>query len=249
MKNIKVAGIGLQKTGTSSLAIALEILGFSTKHFVPEMICRSYYKEGAPQCELIDFNLENKFQILEKYDAVTDTPVCFPEIYKKLDEQYENIKFIYTTRYIGGWLKSVETHSHKKRYQEKFKKRLNTYKHYNPDVDLVFSCDSIGFIEYMYKVPYRKLSAQAFKAAYISHQNEVFDYFKSREKDLLVIDLGKDEPWPKLCEFLGKEIPNTSFPHKGKTPSAFARYLQRKTPDAIKQRMPNRLKDNIKRYL
>jgi hypothetical protein len=79
----KVWGIGLSRTGTTTLAYALEILGFKSGHFV----------------------LPRYF---DNYDAVTDVTVSVR--YKDLDRRYPGSKFILTTREIEGWLASYERH-------------------------------------------------------------------------------------------------------------------------------------------
>ena len=43
MANAKIFGIGLSKTGTSSLSEALEILGYSTVHFPSTLSEIAYY--------------------------------------------------------------------------------------------------------------------------------------------------------------------------------------------------------------
>jgi len=85
MKNIKIFGIGLSRTGTSSLTYALRILGYKACHF--------------PR----DLNTS-----LEEYDALTDTPIA--RDYKRLDVLYPGSKFILTVRDIPSWLKSMEKH-------------------------------------------------------------------------------------------------------------------------------------------
>lgn len=85
MKNSKIFGIGLSRTGTSSLTHALRILGYSACHF--------------PK------NLKNA---LENYEALTDTPIA--KNFKELDKLYPNSKFILTIRDMNNWLKSMKTH-------------------------------------------------------------------------------------------------------------------------------------------
>ena len=51
---------------------------------------------------------------------------------------------------------------------------------------------------------------------YDKHNNEVKDYFKGRPDKLLTINVVGGDGWEKLCNFLGKPIPETPFPHKNK---------------------------------
>lgn len=85
METPKIFGVGLSRTGTSSLTYALRILGYSAKHF--------------PQDPL---------SMAKEYDALTDTTVA--RDYKKLDKLFPNSKFILTVRDMDSWLRSVEAH-------------------------------------------------------------------------------------------------------------------------------------------
>ena len=82
----KVFGIGLSKTGTTSLNAALEILGYKSIHYPP---------------------LDQLFSLLSSNDAATDTPVacCF----KELLQIYPDAQFIYTQRDQDAWLQSARS--------------------------------------------------------------------------------------------------------------------------------------------
>ena len=103
---MKIFGIGLSKTGTSSLAHALEILGYRTKDY-PGI---QHYVPG--DLSSIDPS------VLEHYDALTDTPI--PSFYRKLDQAYPGAKFILTVRDMDGWLLSC-----KKQFTENHARAMN----------------------------------------------------------------------------------------------------------------------------
>jgi len=92
--NHKIFGIGLSKTGTTSLAQALGILGYKTKDY-PGI---ENYRAG----DLSSVDLE----VIDAYDALTDTPI--PSFYRELDAKYPGSKFILTVRDRDGWLKSCK---------------------------------------------------------------------------------------------------------------------------------------------
>lgn len=81
----KIFGIGLSRTGTSSLTQALIELGYKSVHYPP---------------------LKHIFDVMEKYQAATDTTVAL--MYQELDKKYPNSKFILTMRDVGEWLKSCK---------------------------------------------------------------------------------------------------------------------------------------------
>lgn len=85
----KIIGIGMSKTGTTSLHQALTQLGFNSKHH--------------PHREEI---FEGDFRWLDRYDAVCDAPVV--PYYPQLDEAYPGSKFILTVRDVDEWLESTK---------------------------------------------------------------------------------------------------------------------------------------------
>jgi hypothetical protein len=96
MKKIKVFGVGLSKTATSSLNSALEVLGYRSKHFPIGMV---RYDDGK-------ISLVRSY--VNKFDALTDTPVA--RFYKELDKEFPGSKFILTIRDHNSWIKSCRTH-------------------------------------------------------------------------------------------------------------------------------------------
>jgi hypothetical protein len=78
---MKIFGIGLTRTGTTSLTEALKLLGYSAVH------CPMSYEE------------------IEKHDASTDTAVAAR--FEFLDLLYPNSKFILTFRDLDSWIESA----------------------------------------------------------------------------------------------------------------------------------------------
>ena len=85
MANQLIIGTGFQKTGTSSLREALQILG---------------YKVGDNNHQMLWPILHGNWSRLKakalKYDALEDNP--WPIIYKELDQHIPNAKFIHCKR-------------------------------------------------------------------------------------------------------------------------------------------------------
>lgn len=97
MKKTKVFGVGYHKTGTSTLNVALRILGYK--------VCGNQTWLAS---DLIDHNYDKVLNLLEDYDACEDTP--WPILFKKLDERFPGSKFILTSRETDEWIKSVKNH-------------------------------------------------------------------------------------------------------------------------------------------
>lgn len=90
----KVFCIGFQKTGTTSIGSALEILGY-----------RVIGPVGVDHPEISTIAKELAFEQIDKFDAFQDNP--YPILYKELDQSFPNSKFILTTRSRESWIKSV----------------------------------------------------------------------------------------------------------------------------------------------
>lgn len=86
----KIFGIGLSRTGTTTLNEVLVQLGYKSVH---------YPNEG----ELFSM----------RFDAATDIPVTVR--YKELDKHFPNSKFIYTVRNKEEWLDSIVPYLERKR--------------------------------------------------------------------------------------------------------------------------------------
>src|SRR5215217_9330431 len=89
----KVFGIGLSRTGTVSLAEAMNVLGIKTIHFPCD-------EQTFEDLRMGNYDL----RILEEYQGAVDTPVA--PFYAQLDSHYPNSKFILTVRDKQSWLKS-----------------------------------------------------------------------------------------------------------------------------------------------
>lgn len=77
---MKIFGIGLSRTGTTSLTQALTVLGLRARHYF--------------------FDLD----AIEQLDAATDTPIA--RAYKQLDRAYPGSRFVLTVRDMDDWIAS-----------------------------------------------------------------------------------------------------------------------------------------------
>jgi 3'-phosphoadenosine 5'-phosphosulfate (PAPS) 3'-phosphatase len=136
----KIFGIGLSKTGTSSLARALELLGYRTKDY-----------PGIDRYIRGDLSSVDLF-VIESNDAITDTPV--PSFYRELDAKYPGSKFILTVREKEGWLTSC-----KKQFTTKLAGKQNEA-HRNLFVDLY---DTDVFDEQKFGLGYDRFVAGVLK--------------------------------------------------------------------------------------
>lgn len=112
--------------------------------------------------------------------------------YKELYKKFPFAKFIMTTRELDKWLLSIKNHfenknPHPKNSTKKIRKRtLGTW---NYQRDLLID-------------------------KYKSHHTHVRSFFGNND-NFIEFKIGNDG-WKKLCDFLQKDIPQQSFPHKNK---------------------------------
>lgn len=88
-----VFGIGLSKTGTTSLSAALNLLGWKSVHYPdPELMWRGRYADA-----------------LRGFNAAADISVS--AFYRELDAAFPGSRFVLTVRRdVEAWLESAESH-------------------------------------------------------------------------------------------------------------------------------------------
>jgi hypothetical protein len=189
----KIFGIGLSRTATTSLTLALEILGYRSWHFP---------SDETTQAEISKFlnSSENSLRLtaLHSYKGLTDTPICC--VYKGLDKGYQGSKFILTVREKESWLNSC---------CEYWKSGLLRDLDGTPDVSYRTFINFIN--KHLYGVTH--FDPAVFSLVYDNYVDSVLKYFSGRPDDLLVIDICAGDGWDKLCIFLNvKNIPEFEFP-------------------------------------
>jgi hypothetical protein len=188
----KVFGIGLSRTGTTSLTHALQLLGYKAIHFPHDSVTRTeVYRclDSDAQCLSL--------ALLQEADAITDTPVCC--VYKALDKAYPGSKFILTVREKRSWLRSC---------------RSFWLGELEP---LCRALPESWLPQYLHVIHERLYGTQqyeeeTFSRAYDAYTAEVREYFRERSQDLLIMDLCSGEGWSKLAPFLEVPLPETRFP-------------------------------------
>lgn len=186
-----VFGIGLNKTGSSSLHRAMELLGYNSVHYI--------YNDKILK-DIVADNISNKKNI---FDGIKNIDCYFDylpwishrsefplnHLYKTIDKQYPNSLFIYNTRNINDWLES-------------------RYRH----IERVTNADlSVLSKQHPHNIYFNR-DKQAWTEEYIDLDLGIKEYFFDRPNDLLIIDICNGDGWDKLCTFLNKPIPNQQFP-------------------------------------
>lgn len=180
----KLFGLGLSKTGTSSLTDALNRLGVRAIHYPSDT--RTYDELRAGRWRL---------SILEDYDAALDITVA--PFYAQLDRAYPGSRFVLTVRDLATWLRSAEVHW----------RLMMDWWHAYPDFKRFH--EFIGVATYG-TVEFER---DRFAYVYETHERNVREYFRDRPGDLLVLDVCGGDGWEPLCRFLGVPAPEEPFPH------------------------------------
>lgn len=183
----KIFGLGLSKTGTTSLGDALQALGIPTIH---------YPHDPATYGELTRGHY--RLSILRTYQAIVDISVA--PFYAQLDRQYPGSRFILTVRDRESWLKSIEAHWS---FMGEWADRDPQFRRFT---EFISAC-VYGCLDF---------HRERFAFAYETHLKNVRDYFRHRRNDLLELDICGGEGWSKLCPFLGLPEPPAPFPHRNK---------------------------------
>lgn len=203
---VKIFCIGRNKTGTTSLKVAFERLGYPVgNQRKAEILTGRHYFEG---------NFQPIVNYCTSAQVFQDVPFSYPETYKHLDNAYPGSKFILTIRDDAEqWYQSI-TRFHAKIYGKNGR---------IPTVEDLRSAEYVwkGYAYNIIRVygtadedPYNK---ETMIAQYEQYNREVMEYFKDRPDDLLVINVAEPGAYQKFVEFLGVDSPYDDFPWENKT--------------------------------
>lgn len=207
--SLKIIGAGFGRTGTKSLQLALETLGYG-KCYHMEALFRN--PEGVKQWtsayneESVDWDT-----LFKDYQSIVDFPGSI--YYKELFKQYPDAKVILSVRDPEKWYQSA----------------LSTIFAFDPGPAIK--------LKLLLKMPFSATARNFFKVIQLNDKSIWGKFFEGKFKDKsyainkfnshieevkkvipknqLLIFEAKDG-WEPLCEFLGKPIPNTDYPRTNK---------------------------------
>jgi hypothetical protein len=203
---LDVIGAGFGRTGTMSLKVALEELGFGPCYHMSEVFARPEHVElwrAAAQGKEVDWE-----QIFGGYRATVDWPAC--SFYGELMEKYPDAKVILTVRDPQRWYESayntIYTMTRTASTSPVFYlaslvlPRAKGVKRARQMIEeIVWERDLDGRFE-----------DREYAIETLERHNEKVEQSVSPEK-LLVYEV--KEGWGPLCEFLEVEVPEKPFPH------------------------------------
>lgn len=186
---MKILGAGLSRTGTTSLAAALELLGFKSIHYDPYRLLRAI--EGR----------EQNFRAYDDIEAVTDIPAA--TYWRELLKAYPKTKVILTIRDVESWWQSMMIHC--LTLEERFHR---SHRHSSlADIEQEISLARLIHREtYGSEVPDEEL----YKKRYQEHNAAIMKEIPPDK--LLVMDLNIGDNWNKLCSFVNRPLKSGYFP-------------------------------------
>lgn len=180
----KVFGIGMYKTGTTSLGRALEILGYRTTYRFWRLIddWRAYFDLDPGPWRRFEYEIRRE---AADYDAFADAPWLY--LYEDLDRWYPDSKFILTVRKDA---KSAAESDWGMWQRSGFVDRL---------------------VERGDQVP---TQAQFIRRYEDHNARVLDYFQDRADDLLVVCWETEERPWERLCEFLGcSDVPTRPFPH------------------------------------
>jgi len=214
---IEIIGAGFGRTGTHTLKLALQHLGFSKCYHMEELVMNPeslHYWEDARHGKQVNWD-----ELFKGYRAAVDFPTNM--FYTDLMQHYPDAKVILTMRDPESWyksfgstiirqskpsLKQIVSTSFKLPFNQKLRQQLKIFKYAGKFLDEMFGG---RFDEDKEKM--------------INIFNSRNDHIKNTipPEKLLIYEV--KDGWAPLCNFLGRPVPDKPFPHSNTTAEFQAR--------------------------
>lgn len=191
----KIICVGAAKTATTSLLHAFYRLGIPSRGWDADMIL-AWHRGEIDKC----------LKRAADFTFLKDWP--WQQLYRELDAQFPDSRFILTLRDPQQWVESFIGHLRRVSYAAdgsviphplRDKSRRMTY----------------GFD------PLERLEDRSYliREIYEAQVTRVRRYFADRPGDLLEIDLTRMPSYAPICQFLGLPVVDWQFPHENKRPA------------------------------
>jgi hypothetical protein len=207
--SLSVIGSGFGRTGTTSLKLALEELGFSPCHHMSEVTHDT--GQAAMWREIAAGHAPDWDKVFEGYAACVDWPAA--KFWRELAEHYPGAKFIHSVRPADAWFDSV----HATIYP-----RMHWWRDApsGPMRDAMQAAwELIAERTFDGRLDDRDHAVAVFRA----HTEEVRRTIAPER--LLVYEVGVG--WEPLCAFLDVPVPSTPYPRSNTTAEFQARVAAR----------------------
>ena len=208
LAQLHVIGAGFGRTGTDSLRQALEMLGYHTYHMTEVvynnlddhvMLWRDHFRHGRPMSEIVD-----DLYATPGYSAAVDFPTA--AVWKELASIYPNAKIVLTERESPEvwWESASQTILIPGGLFRLLNKVSPFFRNLNEMCRYMF----MGTFRFKEPRGVTLGDKDAAIQAYMRNSEEARTFDPERT---LIFDVRQG--WEPLCNFLGKDIPSTPFPH------------------------------------
>lgn len=201
---LKIIGTGFGRTGTMSLKMALEQIGFGKCYHMYELIQQPddiIYFEKAQKGEQVNWDT-----LFEGYQSAVDMPIIL--FYKELINKYPDAKIIHTTRDPESWYTSFKS-------TILWAVKPSAGRIIKMLISLPFSKNKRKFFrvirfngEMITKLFGKDISKENVIKIYNDYNTEALNFLPKDR--LLIYDIKTG--WEPLCNFLNMAIPSTEFP-------------------------------------
>lgn len=225
--SLKVIGVGYGRTGTYSLALALEQLGFPTLHTQHLYENREIFNMWTNDIFLPSINNNNAtlgspdFDLIAShgYMATTDLPMAL--YFKEISELYPESKFILTTRDNSeSWFRSWDVLSKSIVQPARYGTWIGTVRKLGIYIRWLFSIINQDNIYLTTPYPLPNQNKKAAIDSYERHNQRVREVIPSSR----LLEYNVKQGWKPLCDFLQiQKCPTEPFP---KTNTARAVQIQ-----------------------
>lgn len=202
---MKIIGAGYGRTGTKSLQLALQQLGYGKCYHMEELFRNP---QGVKQWKNAMLKRKvNWEELFAGYQSMVDFPGCI--YYKELFDHYPDSKVVLSVRDPEAWYESARAtiYSFDPRVSLKLKMLLSSvYSSTARDLFKVILLNnkSIWGNHFDGKFEDKDYAIQKFK-------NHIEEVKNTIPKDRLLVHEAKDG-WEPLCKFLDKPIPKEPYP-------------------------------------
>ena len=200
---LSVIGAGFGRTGTMSLKLALEQLGFGPCHHMEEIFANPLHVvrwRAAIAGEKVDWNA-----VYDGYNATADWPgVSFTQ---ELAAYYPDAKIILTLRPVESWWES---------YSRTILLNMQNLPEDTPAPirDIIeMATEVVGKKSFGSTID----DELAAKIAYSDHVEKITGLYGADR----LLQFNVKDGWKPLCDFLEKPVPDGEFPHSNRSAQFF----------------------------
>jgi len=189
---LKVIGAGVGRTGTHSLKLAINRLGFGPCHHMEEVL--QNMAEQVPAWASALRGEPNWEEAFKGYCSAVDWPTA--GFFRELNQAYPQAKFVLTHRSPESWAAS---------FSETIQKLISDKSQFPPEMHDWLDMASGVVVKTGFSL---QLDREGLAQAFIRHNEAVKETIPADR--LLVYEV--KQGWEPLCAFLGVPVPDEPFP-------------------------------------